>query len=75
MVQKIGKLKHTIIISGESGSGKTYTANLVVESLICQERKAKTDEQKDLLRKIHFALPLLETFGKYYKTNSHDDIA
>lgn len=59
------KQSQSIIITGESGAGKTETTNRLIEYLCFM-----SDSEDEVIRKINEANPLLENFGNAKTENN-----
>lgn len=62
MEHKIGKSNQTIIITGESGSGKTYSLAVALKHIGKIQNSLDT-YAKDLLTRAWYTVPLLTAFG------------
>lgn len=64
--RNIGKKNQAIVISGESGSGKTYSACLALKCVANKNKSANIESCKKLLWQACASVPLLTAFGKNY---------
>ncbi|XP_044759858.1 unconventional myosin-XIX-like isoform X2 [Coccinella septempunctata] len=60
---KLGKINQIIVISGDSGSGKTYSGYQALKYLAYQHSYYEGDDLNDILRKTCSAVTVLAAFG------------
>lgn len=62
---KLGKINQIIVISGDSGSGKTYSGSLALRYLAYKHSINGDDNIDDILRKTCSAVTVLAAFGEF----------
>lgn len=62
--QDIGKHNQSIVISGESGSGKTYSAVSILKFISSIQKNKDLRSEDEVINQIEASIPLLTAFGK-----------
>lgn len=62
----LGKRNQSIIISGESGAGKTYSSRLALQCIARKHQNCGDSVINDILSEAWSAVPLLTAFGKLH---------
>lgn len=67
--RNIGKTNQAIVVSGESGSGKTFSACLAMKCIACLQKNRSKNPSENILWQAWSSVPLLTAFGKRSKKN------